>query len=162
MSLKDEIDKLILAEREQLEHRDAKAHEFDELQKARFLPLRAALEQVIKAADPAYLRVEFKAHQAAIEVGNTRDHCFEVEIRWCIEPASTARLEAEAGEALFEAQPGFSAEEVETLHLPEFRQFEHTYTFETEEEVVQHILKKMAEKIAYYQYIEESARTRSS
>jgi hypothetical protein len=44
MSLKDEIDKLIRAEREHLEQRDAKEYEFDELQKARFLPLRAFLE----------------------------------------------------------------------------------------------------------------------
>lgn len=162
MSLKDEIDKLIQAEREHLEQRDAKDYEFDELQKARFLPLRAVLEEVIKAVDPAYLRVELKDHQATIEVGKHWDNCFEVDIRWCIEPMSTPRLEAEAGEALFEAQPGFSIEEVETFQLPEFNQFEHTYTFETEGEVVQHILKKMTENIAHYQQIEESARKLSS
>lgn len=162
MSLKDEIDKLIRAEREHLEQRDAKEYEFDELQKARFLPLRAFLEQVIKAVDPAYLRLEFKDHQAIIEVGKHWDNGFEVDIRWCIEPMSTARAEAEAGEALFEAQPGFSTEEVETFRLPEFKQFEHTYTFETEEEVVQHILKRMAEYIAHYQYIEETTRNPNS
>jgi hypothetical protein len=52
MSLKDEIDKLISAERALLEQRDAKENEFDELQKTRFLPLRAVLEQLIKSVDP--------------------------------------------------------------------------------------------------------------
>ena len=162
MSLKDEIDKLISAERALLEKRDAKEKEFDELQKARFLPLRAVLEQLIKSVDPTYLRVQLTDYHASIEVGRHADNSFEVNEQWKIEPKFTPREEPESGEALFEAQPGFSVEEVTMRHHPEFKHLEHAYTFETEGQVIRHLLKEMAKWIAHYQHLDESARKRNS
>jgi hypothetical protein len=162
MNLKDDIDKLISSERALLEQRDAKAKEFDELQKARFLPLRTILEQLNKSVDPTYLRVQLTDYHASIEVGRRGDDSFEVNAQWKIEPKFTPREEPEDGEALFEAQPGFSVEEVTTCHRPEFRQLERAYTFETEREVILHLLKAMAKWIAHYQHLDESARKRNS
>jgi hypothetical protein len=162
MNLKDEIDKLISAERARLAQRDAKEKEFDELQKARFLPLRAVLEQLIKSVDPSYLRFQLTDYHASIEVGTHGNDNFEVNVQWRIEPKFTPREEPEDGEALFEAQPGFSVEEVTTCHRPEFRQLKHTYTFETERQVILHMLKEMAKWIAHYQHVDESARKRNS
>ncbi len=158
MSLKDEIDTLISAERALLEKRDAKEKEFDELQKARFLPLRAVLEELIKSVDPTYLRVQLTDYHASIEVGRHGDDSFEVNVQWKVEPKFTPREEPENEEALFEAQPGFSVEEIITCHRQESRQLEHTYTFETERQVIRHILKEMATWIAHYQHLDESAR----
>jgi lysyl-tRNA synthetase class II len=62
---------------------------------------------------------------------------------------------------LFEAQPGFSVEEVTMRHRPEFKQLEHAYTFETEGEVIRHLLKEMAKWIAHYQHLDESAQKRN-
>ena len=162
MSLKDEIDKLISAERALLKQRDAKENEYNELQKARFLPLRTDLGQLIKSVDPTYLRVQLTDYHASIEVGRHGSDSFEVNVQWKIEPKFAPREEPEDGEALFEAQPGFSVEEVTTYHRPEFRQLEHSYTFETEGEVIRHILKDMAKWIAHYQELEESALKRNS
>lgn len=162
MNLKDEIDKLISAERVLLEQRDTKEKEFDELQKARFLPLRAVLEELIKSVDPTYLGVQLTDYHATIEVGRRGDDSFEVNVQWKIEPKFLPREEPADGEALFEAQPGYSVEEVTTYHRPEFRQLEHAYTFETESLVIRHILKEMAKWIAHYQHLDESARTRNS
>jgi hypothetical protein len=160
MSLEDEIDKLRSAERVRLELQDATRNEFAERQKARFLPLRAVLEQVLKAIDPAYLQVSLGDARATITVGTHRDDSFQGDIDWKISPNS--RFNAEAGKEWFEVQPGFSIEEVESFHLPGLNLSERTYTFETEGEVAQHIRKKMAEKIAHYQHLKASTDQRTS
>ena len=52
----------------------------------------------------------------------------------------------------FEAQPGFSVEEVRTVEWPEFERSERRYTCETEDKVVEHIVKSTTDLIARDQY----------
>lgn len=154
MSLKDEIDKLIASERTLLEHQDKNNRDFFELQETRFRPLRSAFEEMSKALDPAYVQVVFMHSRATVKVGQYRNNDFHCEIQWEIEPNS--QLGSPGKGAFLEPQPGFSIEETE---WNDFNQ--ETYTLQTETEVVQHIVKKIASKIAFCQH-NEDVRNRSS
>ena len=145
MSLKYEIDKLIAAERETLAKLDIERLNFQEQRKAHFLPLRAVLEEMIKAVDPAYLRVRLEDEQATIEVGD-RGNRFEADIEWLI---SSWPDESPDGEEL--EQWVFSMVETTILSYSKEHMLKR-YKFETAEEVVQHLVKKVAEQIAKYQH----------
>lgn len=146
MSLKDEIDKLIAAERETLAKRDIEDRNFHEQQKAHFLPLRAVLEEMIKAVDPAYLVVGLGVKQATIKVGEYKGNRFEADIEWVI---SCWPDESPDGEEL--EQWVFSIVETTILSYSKEHML-NKYKFETVEEVIQHLVKKVAEQIAKYQH----------
>ena len=104
--------------------------------------------------DPTYLRVEFGAEQATIEIGRFTDDCSETNVRWKIEPFYTPNLEAERGEGLFETQPGFSVKELIT-GSPLCEPLERTYTVATEADFMERLLNRLAENIADYQHLKE-------
>jgi len=87
MSLKDEIEKLIRAERDKLETRDQKNREFYERQGQRFIPMRVIIEEIPKSVEPEYIRVSIQESDARIELGqkNSKGY-FEEDVRWEIEP----------------------------------------------------------------------------
>lgn len=145
MSLKDEIDKLIAAERETLAKLDTERRNFHEQQKTHFLPLRAVLEEMIKAVDSAYLRVGLGVKQATIGVGEYKGNRFEADIEWLI---SCWPDESPDGEEL--EQWVFSMVETTILSYSKEHILER-YKFETVEAVVQHLVKKVAKQIANYQ-----------
>ena len=125
MSLKNEIDKLIATERARLEQKDDWHREGEELAKTRFGLFRSALEEVIKAVDPAYLRVEFSAdhNRATIKVGQHQNNSIRIDGQWEIESRrSDFWVEKEY------RPPG---------DLPP------SHSFNTESETIQHILKEM-------------------
>ena len=57
MSLKDETEKMIQAEREKLESRDEKDQEYKARQKERFKPLRALIEELVATIEPEYIEM---------------------------------------------------------------------------------------------------------
>jgi hypothetical protein len=87
MSLKDEIENLIKAERDKLETLDQKSREFYERQRQRFIPMRVIIEEISKSVEPEYIRVLIHESDAEIKLGrrNSIGH-FEEDIRWQIEP----------------------------------------------------------------------------
>ena len=149
MSLKDEIDKLISAERGLLEQRDTSLTEYDRLRNAHFLPLRTALQEMSKAVNPAYLQVRFEDKQATIEVTNP-PKSGKSELRWLIMSGWVKDMPEEA-ELLDEYRIFVVVEYRRTLwHSDEW--VDTDYRFKTPAEVLQHLLERIPQKIAQYQH----------
>jgi hypothetical protein len=156
MSLKDEIDKLIAAERETLEKQAVEFRTYREKQKAHFLPLRAVLEEMIKAIDPAYLRVRLEDEEATIEVVNPKMNRLNSELFWSIGSGWVDDLPDE--EELLEEHRVFSLVEMSRHELYlDVEPLSKVFKFQTTAEVIQHLLKQIAKQIARYQQIEESS-----
>ena len=145
MGLKDEIEKIIRAEQEKLEAQDQADRDYDERQRDRFKPLRALLDELATSIDPAHLKASVGEASATIEVGKKKGDSayFESDARWEIEPNNS----------LFEELPGFKVEETVYHYFPEFDTFEKTLNFDTEEQVMDYLVSKIAEKVAFYRYL---------
>ena len=133
MSLKDEINKLIQAEREKLVAKEERrANKRQQLQ-----TMWALLEEVAKSIDAKYLHMFFPADEPHItvwvgEIEIEYDESWAPEkmrISWQIKP--NWRLRDMGG--------GFRVEENGSEEL----------VFQTEEEVIQHILPKIAKAVAF-------------
>src|SRR3989338_6511280 len=110
MSLKDEIEKIIHAERKNLESRDQKDREFNERQRDRFQPLRTLLNELIASIDPTYLEAWIGDSDARIDVGSRKgdwEH-LETDEGWNIEPNHTMNTRGDKNESLFNDAPGFN------------------------------------------------------
>lgn len=148
MSLKDEIDKLVAAERETLEKQAIGLRTYREKEKAHFLTLRAVLEEMIKAVDLAYLQVRFEDKQATIEVRNPKSS--KSELRWLIMSGWVEDMPEEA-ELLDEYRIFIVVEYHRTL-LCSDEWIDTIYRFKTPAEVLQHLLERIPQKIARYQH----------
>jgi hypothetical protein len=75
-SLKHEIEKLIKAERQKLESEDRERKREAGRRHVRFEPLRALLEELVAAIDPAHIRATFVAsvgdHAQILALGECR------------------------------------------------------------------------------------------
>lgn len=159
MSLKDEINRLILEKRQFLEREDTKNLEFHELQKRRFAVLRPTLDELAQATDPAYLRVKLMDTEAKLQLGTTHGEHFKVQTEWRAAPSSGVRFELDSpGGMLMVDKPGFTLEEVTEHEYPDYDRSEQNYTFKTEGELIEHIVKRTTELIAHHQHIEEQFR----
>ena len=157
MSLKDEIEKLINAERSKLEERDKKDAEYNQRQRQRFASLRVILQEISASVDPKYLESRVDDYSAKIELGRIEKSTRSTETRWEIEPNYTynfARHHSEAAESFYSEEPGFKVEETEYSHCPEFDTSEDTKTFQDEQAVSEYLIKKITEKVAHYMYLE--------
>jgi hypothetical protein len=132
MSLQDEIDKQIASERARLDKNFAKHLEIQERQNIRFRPMRFALEELIKAVDPAHLRVVFRLDNATVEVGQQTNNHFDKALEW----------------EIVTRERGFSIEQ--TQQTGDYKT--ETYDFDTEGEVIQYLVTKMAPYLALYQH----------
>ena len=148
MSLKDEVDKLVAAERETLEKQAIGLRTYREKEKAHFLTLRAVLEEMIKAVDPAYLQVRFEDKQATIEVKNPKSS--KSELRWLILSGWVEDMPDEA-ELLDEYCIFVVVEYRRTLWYSD-EWVDTNYRFKTPAEVLQHLLERIPQKIARYQH----------
>ena len=139
MSLKDEIEKLILAEQQELERRDRKEADYYQRQRQRFVPLRAVLEEISKSVVPAYLQSEIGEYTATLEVGRKKGQHFSAEVRWCIEPNYEHGWDAEKRDFRWNEAAGFRVEETNCYQLPdpEYNIDECTRTFDSEEAVAE-------------------------
>jgi hypothetical protein len=162
MSLKDEIDKLISAERNALEKQAIESRTYHEKEKTHFLPLRAVLEDMIEAIDPAYLRIRLEDDRATIKMGARNDNNHDADLSWMIVSGWPDDLPEEQ-ELLEELRIFTVIESRRNIVYPD-SYITESCKIETAEEVVQYLLKKVAKQIAKYQQVEveESSRKRNS
>jgi hypothetical protein len=157
MSLKEEIEKIVRAERDKLESRDQGHKEYHERQRKRFQPMRALLEELATSVDTAHLKASIREDSATVEVGRKEGDraYFQSDARWRIEPNFQVQFHAEKGESLFSEAPGIKVEETVYYRYPEYETFEKTYTFEDEEKAMGYLVGEIAEKVAFYQHLSE-------
>jgi hypothetical protein len=154
VSLKDEIEKLIRDERDELKTCGRKNREFYERQKERFIPMRVIIEEISKSVEPECIRVSIHESDARIELGRKNNNgYFEEDVRWEIEPNYEWQPPCKSDYLRCE-QAGFRVEERVTFRYPNYDTYEHTYTFNDEQAVAEYLIKKMAEKVGSYSHLE--------
>ena len=128
MSLKDEIDKLIQAEREKLKAQDQEAEEFYNRKRQRFTTMHAVLREIAEAIAPQYLSVKFMDDKVIIEVGKKgqKARLRETDFRWMIEP-NFGFSEFEVGTLAH--KPGFMVQETTYIRFPEYETIREELTF---------------------------------
>lgn len=155
MSLKDEIDKIIRAQREKLDARDKKSREHWEKQAERFKPMTALVKELAESVDRKYLRVRILPDSAVIDVGTLKekDH-FESDISWRVEPNYSFHSDEPIIYRNAEGQPGIRVEETEYYRLSDCHSKENRQVLQTEAEVMEYLVSKIAPKVAWYQHAE--------
>lgn len=157
MGLKDEIEKLIQAERQKLESRDRQHTEYQERQRQRFQPLKALLTEVAASVEPEFIDPRISEDSGVIEIRRKKEGPGFADIRWKIEPDFEVRFHAEKGESLFEPKNGFRVEETEYYRYPESDMSERTHRFEAERNVAEYLIAKITEKVAFYRHLDKIA-----
>ena len=101
MSLKDEIAKIVRAERDKLESRDQGHKEYHERQRESFQPMGALLKVPDALVDGAHLKAAIREDSATVEVGKKEGDktYFQSDARWRIEPSFQVYFHADKGEA---------------------------------------------------------------
>ena len=144
MGLKNEIDKLIQAERKKLAIEDEKDTEYKEHRRQQLQVLRPLLEEVAASIDKNYFRVRFDVPIfkdlaiAFVEVGRIDKE--EIDIMWRIRPNSESVYSGSKPSPGFVISGGDSGDLV---------------VVQTEEEVIQYLLPKIAEKVAYSEHLKD-------
>jgi len=153
MSLKNEIEKIIQAERKKLKIQDEKSNEFFQRKKERFKPMTVLLKEVADSFENEYLEIEIYDDSARIEVGKRKDEVFDHRITWTVEPNSGCSLTHQEDGTLFYDEPGFKMEE--NLWLTD-DVIEKNLTFETEQETVEYLIKEIAKIVAQQRHWKKS------
>lgn len=139
MSLKDEIEKIIQAERDKLRAKNLYQDEYNARQTARFQPLAAVFSELLDSIDSRFARGKVHMSHAIIEVGDTNAKGdFSRELTWEIQPNYSID-----GAMVFHEQPGFRVNET---HYPDI--YENRRVVPTEKAAVEAIAEKIGEKIA--------------
>lgn len=146
MSLKDEIEKLIQQEQQKIEEFGQRLSEFSGRQRLRFQSFRTLLEEIVASVDTKHIEARISDERATLQVGKRKDGHFFTEIRWEIEPNNNG---------LLCEQPGYSVEETHYYEFPEYDVLEHKLVFNNEQETADHIVKKIAEKMAHYRHLDK-------
>jgi hypothetical protein len=110
MSLKEEIDKRIEAERERLEVAAQKEREYYERQRQRFAPLAALLAEIKASVEPKYLNATVSEGLAIVRVGRLSGGQSEVALKWEIAP-NGPDTSVDLGQCVSPGQHGFRIEE---------------------------------------------------
>ena len=158
MSLKDEIQKLIDAERQKLVQQDHKIASYHQRQKDNFQSLRALLEEIAKSVEPAYLKSQLSDGQGTLDIGRQECKKFEVDVHWEIKPNFEIKFGAMKGESPFEEAPGFLVEEICYYRFPEPDRTEQKLIFESEQAVIEYLLKIITAKVAYFEKTDAAAK----
>lgn len=144
MSLKEEIEKIIRAERDMLEREDRQKTEFKERQHERFHCMRRLLEELATSIDAKDLNVSIEADSATVKVVTMSDAYFGTS--WRIEPNFDFKPKRGRGDYLFHEAQGINVIDVRTSDR------EETHTFDDEETAMAYLVGKIAEQIAYHQH----------
>src|ERR1700693_641852 len=107
MGIKEELENLIQAERERLEARDQQHGSFHEIQRSRFAPLRAVLQELAEAVEPTYVRLRLHDSSALLELGDERGGHFRTALGCEFQPILKPPRPADQGASLFRDEPGF-------------------------------------------------------
>jgi hypothetical protein len=150
VSLKDEIEKLIQAERQKLESRDRQRTEYHERQRQRFQPLKTLLTEVAASVEAEFIEPRISDDSAVIEIGRKKEGPLFTDIRWRIEP------DFEVG-SVFKPKDGFRVEETAYYRYPESDVSERTHRFEAERHVAEYLIAKIAEKVAFYRHLDNKS-----
>ncbi len=161
MGLKEELERLIDAERGKLEARDREHSVFHDVQRSRFAPLRAALNELAQAVAATYLRLRLHDSSALLELGHERDGRFHTELRCEIQPNFETDSPADRGASLFREAPGYRIEETQYFEYPEYDTSEHSAVFDDESTVAEHLAQKIAEHVAHRQHLAAISRRRN-
>jgi len=127
MSLKEEIERRIEAERERLEVSAQKAREHYERQRQRFAPLTALPAEIKASVEPKYLNATVSEGFAIVRVGRPSKGRFEVALNWEIAP-NGPDTSADFGQCVSPAQAGFRIEETRYYNMTsEFSESQHVF-----------------------------------
>lgn len=153
MSLKDEIERIISAERKKLEVKDKDHADHHERQCQRFQSMRVLLQEIVASVQPDYLQAQINEWSATLELGDKKRgrHAYP-HIRWKIEPYQELALSND-DTPFFEEKPGFRVEEMRNhFYLPEPEIEENTYVFATETETAQYLVTEIAKEVAQHRH----------
>lgn len=153
MTLKDEIDKLVTAERKKHERQDQAHTEFFEHQKERFAPLKALLAELVASIPKEYIEANLYDGRAIISVGRRERSFLSADVRWEIEPNHRLAHPRDEGAGLFREQLGFRLAEKQYFRMPEYDTSELTHCFNTESELIEYLVKKCVEKVGLYEHL---------
>jgi len=156
MSLKDEIEKIVAAERKKLEEKDQADADFHTRQRLRFEPLRVLLTDLSNSIEPTYLKVNLFNESASIELGKLTDGVKGTDTRWEIYPgkAFVSKLDREQGiQGTYKEYHKFMIEETEYYWFPEYHDKERRLEFSLESEVLEYLAKKITGKVAFYRHL---------
>lgn len=145
-NLKDEIEKLIQLEKENIEGANKKRSEFYARQQERFAPLQATLEDLVKAIDPSLVRAEIRGFSARLEIGRTENGHFRAETRWEIEP-NYKHPDGILGVRVEDT--GFAVEQTTYFRYADVDQLGRRLTFKNEHALVDYLMAEIAKKIAH-------------
>lgn len=152
MGLKEEIERVVAAERQKLAARDQSHAEYHEVQRRRFQPMRALLEELAASVEPTYLEIQLDESSATLEVGDKGKQHSNIDIRWEIEPDYEIASPIDEGQGLFREKSGFRVDEKKYYYMPEYEVFESTRKFATEAEVAEYLIREIAKELAQYRH----------
>ena len=138
MSLKDEIEKIIRAERKKLESRDREDQELAARQSECFQPLRRLLEELGASVDPKYIEVTIAEDSATIEIGTREMPGERLTVGLDLKIATSFKRITDSEPIFLITRNSYGGE-----------------VFDTEEEVIRYLVGEIARKIAGYQYFGE-------
>ncbi len=154
MSLKDELDKIVRAERAKLETADRLDGEFPARQRERFSVLRALVEELVAAADSRFLRAQIEDDGATIEVGRLKRDLssFVTDMQWEMRANYTIHFDATSFSYRFRDEPGFRVAETGCPRFPADDAVTTMLEFESESLLIDHLVRAIATRIAEYLY----------
>ena len=152
MSLKDEIEKRIQAEQEKLDVEDQRDKDFHERQSKRFKPLAILLKEVVNSVEKEFLDSEIIEYKAWVSVGIRGDEGFEVRTHWEVEQNFGSHTTHREDGILFYEEPGFRVEETVWL---KWDVQENKLTFDTEQELIEYLVKKISKEVASQRHLKE-------
>jgi len=152
MSLKDELEKIVRAERAKLVTADRLDAEFPDRQRQRFRELRGLIEELGAAVDPRFLRAQIEDDGATVEVGHLeRDlSSFVTDMQWEMRANYSVHVEAATSSYRFRDEPGFRVAETRCPRFPADDAVTSMLVFDTETLLIDHLLRAIATRIAGY------------
>ena len=129
MGLKDELDKIVRAERRKLDMQKAAARDFHETQRQRFAVLAKLLREFSEILDDRYGKILIEDESAKITMGHAHDLIITVESACEFVTSVLAPL-------TFKAAEGFWI--TEKKRWPEYHKNETMETLPTEQAVMEH------------------------
>ena len=154
MGIKEELSKIIDAERQKYEEEDRADDEYSEQKKQRFNPLAAVIKQLADEIPDNYGKVHLHDDRAYISLSrkDPRTGYRETDVNLLLEPNNKHSFTGERYEDIL--LDGFKVEETNHYHQPEYEAFESTHHFPNEEELMVYVMEVVGKKIAYYQKLE--------
>jgi hypothetical protein len=152
MSVKDDFDRIVGMERAKLESAARRHAEFPERQQQRFRPLQLLLEELGASVDGRFLRIRMEDSGATVEVGKPKPDAsfFATDMQWQLRPNYSLHFSASARDYLFNEEPGFRVAETRCPRFPADDAFTTILLFETETQVIEHLVQMVAKRIAEY------------